>query len=184
MAQAPSRAPRCSVGREIERAVMARDFSAMGNTIMHTWGEFQKANPELAQFGVARLHGQVAYLGTISKQGLPRVHPVTPIIGADRLWLFMEPTSPKGADLRRGSGYTLHASVADTAGSNGEFYVAGSGQLIEEPVVWHLAAQHAPYTPRDRYVLFELSVERAVSTLYTADGPQRIWWRAPAAAAQ
>jgi hypothetical protein len=143
---------------------------------MHTWGEFQQANPELAQFGASRLHGQVAYLGTINIRGLPRVHPVTPIIGHDRLFLFMEPTSPKGADLRRGSGYSLHSSVADTAGSNGEFQVAGYGRLIEEQEARRLAARHAPYTPLDRYLLFELSVERAVRTLYTADGPQRTWW--------
>ena len=34
---------------------------------MSTWGEFEKANPELAQFGASRLPGQVAYLGTVSQ---------------------------------------------------------------------------------------------------------------------
>jgi hypothetical protein len=149
---------------------------------MSNWGEFEKANSELAQFGASRLHGQVAYLGTVSKRGLPRVHPVTPIIGHGRLFLFMEPTSPKGADLRRGSGYALHTSVADTSGSNGEFQVSGFGQFIEEQEARHIAAQCAPYTPLDRYVLFELSVERVMRTLYTADGPERTQWSSSAGA--
>jgi hypothetical protein len=145
---------------------------------MRSWGTFAAAQPDLAQFGAARLHGQVAYLGTVSKRGLPRVHPVTPIIGHDRLFLFMEPTSPKGADLRRSTGYCMHASVADTAGSNGEFQVSGIGRLIEDPALRQLAIAYAPYTPLERYLLFELSVEEVLRTLYTDDGPQRTRWRA------
>lgn len=144
---------------------------------MSTWGEFESAHPELAQFGASRLHGQVAYLGTINKHGLPRVHPITPIIGQDWLFVFMEPSSPKGLDLRRGSGYSLHSSVADTSGSNGEFQVSGFGRLIEAQPQRHIAAKHAPYTPLDSYILFELSVEWAMRTLHTSAGPQRTRWR-------
>jgi hypothetical protein len=61
---------------------------------MSTWGEFEKANPELAQFGASRLHGQVAYLGTVSQRGFPRVHPVTPIIGHGRLVHDLGPRGP------------------------------------------------------------------------------------------
>ena len=145
---------------------------------MQSWGTFADAQPDLAQFGAARLHGQVAYLGTVNQRGRPRVHPVTPIIGHNRLFLFMEPTSPKGTDLRRGSGYCLHASVADTAGSNGEFQVSGVGRLIEDPAIRRLAIACVPYTPLERYLLFELSVEEVLRTLYTDDGPQRTRWRA------
>jgi hypothetical protein len=89
----------------------------------------------------------------------------------------MEPASPKGGDLRRGSGYALHASVADTSGSNGEFQVLGFGQLVEAQAVRHLAIQCAPYTPLDRYILFDLTVERVMQTLYTAAGrPKRTQW--------
>ena len=38
-----------------------------------------------------------ADLATVRQDGVPRVHPVTPIIGAGGLYLFMEPTSPRGA---------------------------------------------------------------------------------------
>ncbi len=66
---------------------------------MLTWGEFAKAEPELAAFGAGRLDVPPAYLATVRRSGAPRVHPVTPIVLADGLFLFMEPTSPKGRDL-------------------------------------------------------------------------------------
>ena len=71
---------------------------------VRTWGEFAKEAPGLAAFGAELLLGaQVAYLATVRPDGVPRVHPVTPILTDDGLFLFMEPTSPKGRDLRSGA---------------------------------------------------------------------------------
>lgn len=67
---------------------------------MISWKEFAQQAPELAEFGKARFQSGVAYLGTLHADGGPRVHPVTPIIG-EQVFLFMEPTSPKGKDLQR-----------------------------------------------------------------------------------
>jgi hypothetical protein len=91
---------------------------------MASWLEFSRQAPDIAALGEARFRSGVAYLGTLRADGGPRVHPVTPIIG-EQLFLFMEPTSPKGKDLRRDGRYTLHCSVADADGGEGEFYVRG-----------------------------------------------------------
>lgn len=91
---------------------------------MASWAEFAQQAPGLAAFGAERFSSGVAYLATVTAQGAPRLHPVTPII-ADELYLFMEPTSPKGKDLQRGSGYSLHCSVADSSGGSGESMCAG-----------------------------------------------------------
>jgi hypothetical protein len=96
------------------------------------------------------------------------------------MFLFMEPTSPKGADLRRGSAYALHCGVEDNEGGGGEFLVRGKGQPINEPELRALAVAKSPYTPADRYVLFELNVESADATTYGNGGPVRQRWRAPA----
>ncbi|MCA1555037.1 MAG: pyridoxamine 5'-phosphate oxidase family protein, partial [Chloroflexi bacterium] len=77
---------------------------------MKHWANFAAAAPELAAFGAQRLHGSVAYLATIRPDGAPRVHPVTPIIGEGHLFVFMEPTSPKGKDLQRDNRYALHCA--------------------------------------------------------------------------
>src|SRR5512138_646445 len=117
---------------------------------MTSWKEFAQQAPELAAFGKARFQSGVAYLGTIRSDGGPRVHPVTPIIG-EQLFLFMEPTSPKGKDLQRDARYTLHASVEDSSGGGGEFYIRGRAKLIDNPLLREQAVQAAPYVPQKHY---------------------------------
>jgi len=79
-----------------------------------SWKALRMGAPELAEFGEQRFAGGVAYLATVKSDGAPRVHPVTPIVAPDRLFLFMEPTSPKGHDLRRDGRYALHCAVDDS----------------------------------------------------------------------
>ena len=138
-----------------------------------TWRDLEQAKPELAAAGARRLHGRVAYLATVSPDGAPRVHPVTPIVGEGHLFVFMEPTSPKGTDLRRGSRYALHSPVRDPSGSEGEFLVNGTGAAIGDPAVRAGAERNATYSPDPRYVLFVLSVKSAVLTEYVEGRPVR-----------
>lgn len=128
---------------------------------MISWGEFARLEPDLARFGADRLTSGPAYLATNRRSGAPRVHPVTPILTAEGLYLFMEPTSPKGRDLRERGWFALHNGVPDNAGSGGEFYIAGSGLAVDDPDVWTLVADSASYTPADRYHLFELQLSEA-----------------------
>ncbi len=140
-----------------------------------SWGDFEKASPELAAFGAERLHGRVSYLATTRNDGAPRVHPVTPEIGAGHLFVFMEPTSPKGKDLQRDGRFQIHCAVSDNSGESGEFWCAGRARLIEDAELRAVAAQISTYPPAERYILFELSVERAQSTVYL-DKPVRTLW--------
>ena len=124
-----------------------------------TWGAFAAAEPELAGFVAERLRAAPSYLATVRASGGPRVHPVTPIFTADGLYLFMEPTSPKGADLRERSWFALHNGVPDTAGTGGEASVSGTGHPVDDADVRATVAAAASYDPADRYVLFELLVD-------------------------
>ena len=144
-----------------------------------SWKALEDARPELAAFGVERFQKfGVAYLATIRKDGAPRVHPVTPIIGHGRLFLSMEPTSPKGHDLLRDGRYALHCTVGDSSGDSGEFYLTGRARLIDAPAVRALAVESASYAPADRYILFELDVESASSKTYTDGQVARQRWEA------
>ena len=128
---------------------------------MITWREFAAREPDLAAFGAQRLQAAPAYLATIRRSGAPRVHPVTPVVTRDGLYVFMEPTSPKGADLRHRRAYALHSGVPDMHGSGGEFLVSGEGRAIEDADVRAEAADAAPYDPAEQYVLFELTLAEA-----------------------
>jgi hypothetical protein len=133
----------------------------VGRRVSAPWGEFAAQAPELAEFGALRLAVVPAYLATVDDSGSPRVHPVTPIVGDGRLFLFMEPTSPKGDDIARRGVYALHCLVTDANGTGGEFYVRGRGERVDSPHTRAIAAKAASYTPNDRYVLFELRVAEA-----------------------
>lgn len=144
---------------------------------MTTWNTFAQQAPEIAAFGAARFQKGVAYLGTIRADGSPRVHPVTPIIG-EQLFLFMEPTSPKGKDLQRDPRFALHCAVEDSSGGSGEFYVMGRATLSHDPHLREAAVKAASYAPADRYILFVLSIESAFMNIYVEgkSTPQR--WQA------
>jgi hypothetical protein len=142
-----------------------------------SWNDLENTVPELAAFCRQRFETSVAYLATVRKDGSPRVHPVTPIVGQEYLFLFMEPTSPKGHDLRRDGRYALHSAVSDQNGTSGEVIIMGSATFIDDPAKRSLASRLASYTPADRYILFELSIESAVSTIYKDGNPVRQRWR-------
>jgi hypothetical protein len=128
---------------------------------MSSWGEFEAAHPALASFGAERLLHPPAYLATVRADGSPRVHPVTPVIGAGQLFVFMEPKSPKGRDLRERRTYALHNAVQDTHGTGGEFYVVGTATLVEDQQLRTLAVKAASYSPEEQYILFQLDVTEA-----------------------
>ncbi|TMB70778.1 MAG: pyridoxamine 5'-phosphate oxidase [Chloroflexi bacterium] len=145
---------------------------------MTSWGQFAEAAPELAAFGEERFRAaEVAYLATVRADGSPRVHPFTPILSDGRLFAFMEPTSPKGHDLRRDPRYSIHSLVTDQQGSDGEFLVSGRATMVDDAKVRTTTAEAAPYDPAERYVLFELSVEEAAATVYEGLEPVRRRWR-------
>jgi hypothetical protein len=143
---------------------------------MTTWKEFATQSPQLAEFGKARFGLGVAYLGTIRPDGSPRIHPVTPIIG-DELYIFMEPTSPKGKDLQRDARYTLHSAVENSGGGGGEFYIRGQARLTSDPSDRKLAIAYATYEIQDRYILFGLSVTHAFMNQYVNGNPVIQRWQ-------
>lgn len=126
-----------------------------------TWGEFADRAPQLASFGAERLSTRPAYLATLRSQVIPRVHPVTPIITPQALFIFMEPTSPKRRDIDEREWFSLHNGVPDDEGTGGEFFVTGRGVGVDDAVLRALAAEAASYDPADHHLLFELRITEA-----------------------
>jgi hypothetical protein len=145
-----------------------------------TWDLLARAAPELATFGEARLHDQIAYLATVRRDGSPRLHPVRPIVGDGHLFVYMEPTSPKGHDLRHDGRYVLHCSATDPGGQPWElheFGVEGRATPIDDAATRDLANSATSFPRDEHFVLFELTVELASSTEYDTTGrPIRQRW--------
>jgi hypothetical protein len=142
-----------------------------------TWKLLEEQQPELAAFGCERLNGKVAYLATIRKDGSPRLHPMTPIIGRSHFFVFMEPTSPKGHDLQHDGRFAIHCAVSDNSGASGEFNITGHAHRVDGAELRALAVSLASYTPADRYILFEFDIESAASTDYAEGRAVRRLWK-------
>jgi Pyridoxamine 5'-phosphate oxidase len=144
-----------------------------------SWQDLAEAAPELATFGAERLHDQVAYLATMKPDGAPRLSPVRPVVTGGRLFLFTEPASPKVRDLESDARYALHGTAtSDQPWDLREFAVEGTARRVTDSNI-RTAANAGSAFPRDeRFLLFELDVSAALSTVYGPDGrPRRQRWR-------
>ena len=147
-----------------------------------SWQALAARSSELAAFGAPRLHDQVAYLATVKADGAPRLHPVRPVVSADRLFVFIGPTSPKVQDLRRDGRYALHCTATgDQPWDLKEFCVEGVARPVDDPADRAVANSGTSF-PRDaQFVLFELDISSALSTEFGPDGrPVHQRWSATA----
>lgn len=142
-----------------------------------SWQALIDGNPELAGYGAGRFNGRVAYLSTVDTGGNPRVHPVSPQLKDNRLFLYMYPTSPKGKDLKRGSRYALHCGVEDDSGGKGEFWVKGVAHQNENLADWLLIHPEREEQFGTKYILFELDIDQAFSMQYTSDENVVLRWK-------
>ncbi len=100
---------------------------------MH-WNEFANAAPDLARLGEERLEKWgLCLVGTIRKDGTPRISPVEPIIIGGRLYLGMMWRSKKALDLLRDPRCLVHSVITDKAGTEGEFKLRGRAIDIGDP---------------------------------------------------
>lgn len=140
------------------------------------WGVLEKEDVALAAFGQERLDGKVAYLATTRKDGRPRAHPVTPVIGEGHLFIFLEPSSPRTRELDENADFCLHCAMSDSSGSSGEFQVTGLAVQADDPATRRLAESVCSFRPSVRSQLFELFITEALSTEYPGGQPRRRRW--------
>jgi hypothetical protein len=98
------------------------------------WSEFAEAQPRLAALGQQRLvEPGVLLVGTIRRDGTPRISPVEPLLWERDLWLSMLLGSYKAADLHRDPRLLLHSVVTGPDGAPGEYKLRG--HALEETAI-------------------------------------------------
>ena len=91
-----------------------------------TWQQFAESAPELAALGEAQFaRTGLALVGTLRRDGWPRISPVEPFIVDGQLYLGMTWRSVKALDLLRDPRCVVHSTVSDREGTEGEFKVYG-----------------------------------------------------------
>jgi hypothetical protein len=149
-----------------------------------TFDRMASEAPELAgkareRFGATGL----ALVGTLRRDGWPRISPVEPLLFDGRLYLGMMPSSTKSLDLGRDPRCLVHSTVSDKDGTDGEVKLYGHAVRVtdaaeierycvalEEAIGWR------PGGPDD-FDLWELRITSG-AYVHFAEGAQSIaTWR-------
>ena len=127
---------------------------------MSTWADFEQAAPELAADARGRIdrHGFML-LGTIRRDGTPRISPVEVRIVGGELALCLVRESTKVRDVRRDARVLLHSPVLNSDDPNSELKLRG--RLIEVTDA-HLREAAALWTPPPELDVFVFHLEGAV----------------------
>jgi hypothetical protein len=128
------------------------------------WAEFEEAAPEIARLGRERfVRAGVALLGTLRRDGSPRISPVEPHFVSGHLLFAAMSWSVKARDLERDPRCVLHSAVSDPDGSEDEFKLFGRAGRVEDQELregdreaWWVS--RPPGSAR----VFDLSIERGV----------------------
>jgi hypothetical protein len=98
------------------------------------WQEFAAQAPELAGLGEDRLRArELCLVGTIRKNGWPRISPVEPDFVNGELTLGMMWRSPKALDLLRDPRLVVHSVVSNRMGTEGDFKAYGRAVEVSDP---------------------------------------------------
>jgi hypothetical protein len=98
------------------------------------WADFELQQPRFAALGREKLAGPgVVLVGTIRRDGSPRISPVEPMFWNGDLWLSMGLGTMKARDLRRDSRILVHSVVTNRDGGDGEFKVRGRALAEDDP---------------------------------------------------
>jgi len=98
------------------------------------WDEFERACPEIGGLVRARLErDQLVMLGTIRRDGSPRVSPCECDFAAGRLFVSMMWRSRKALDLLRDPRIAVHSVTTNKDGTDGDVKVYGRALDEQNP---------------------------------------------------
>ncbi len=100
------------------------------------WSQFKQSAPDLASLAEERFqrHGLVL-VGTLRRDGWPRISQVEPLIVDGALYLGMSYRSRKALDLLRDSRITVQTIVTNKDGTEGEVKLYGRAEDVQSPEV-------------------------------------------------
>jgi hypothetical protein len=154
---------------------------------MATWAAFTEDSPQLSQavYDLLFQYGTgMAYLGTVRRDGGPRIHPVSPMVVDGQLYCLLLDT-PKRRDLERDGRYALHSYPAEDA--DDEAYLSGWATPVPDHAQVNRVTRAVNADTNGRWRLFVLSIDvvaltrRELGYWRTA---QREVWHDPARSSQ
>jgi hypothetical protein len=136
----------------------------MGSTAgLASWRDLELGAPQVARLGAARLDAApVAMLGTLRRDGSPRVSPIEPSIVNGRLLVGAMTWSAKAADLRRDPRYVLHSTVTGADTGEGELKLHGLAAEADPAARGEAAGAWWSGQPPGTAIVFQLRIGLAL----------------------
>ena len=148
---------------------------------MASWNDFASAAPELAAAGIERFERTgLVLVGSIRRDGFPRLSPVEPVFLGGSLYLGMMYRSTKALDLYREPRCLVHNTVANKDGTDGEFKVYGRARPIagadERDRYGAALFEKIGWRPEGDFDLFVVDIEQVAFVVF-GDGKQiiKVW---------
>ncbi len=147
-----------------------------------SWGRFAADAGPLAELARRRVEEPgLVLVGTLRRDGGPRISPVEPLIVDDRLYLGMMWRSMKALDLRRDPRCVVHSIVTTTEGTDGDMKLYGRAVEVtgaDERDRYGVALfDRIGWRPPGDFHLFALDIEE-VGYFRVERSVHRVWhWR-------
>jgi uncharacterized pyridoxamine 5'-phosphate oxidase family protein len=142
------------------------------------WAEVEATQPRLATVGLEKLgEPGVVLVGTVRRDGSPRITPVEPFFWEGELWLMMGRGSWKARDLMRDPRVVVHSIVTSPDGKAGEYKVRGRAVVEEDADVNEQVAEAVAnakdYTPvPGKFHLFRVDADDVTFVRWGEDNDQ------------
>jgi hypothetical protein len=129
------------------------------------WEEFAEACPEFADLAGDRFRkDELVMLGTIRRNGWPRISPCEVDVAAGHLFLGMMWRSPKALDLLRDPRVVVHSVTCNREGTDGDIKIYGHARGVPQDdlrsAYRDAIRARIDWAPEEgRYHLFSVDVE-------------------------
>jgi hypothetical protein len=146
------------------------------------WAEFAEACPEFGDLATGRFRkDQLVMVGTLRKDGSPRISPCEVDVAAGHLFLGMMWRSPKALDLRRDPRIAVHSVTRNREGTDGDIKIYGRALDVTDAYLRsaYRGAIRAriDWAPTEgRYHLFSVDVGSAGYIRFTGDSAETWAW--------
>jgi Pyridoxamine 5'-phosphate oxidase len=101
-----------------------------------SWHALEQGAPDIATLAAERFdRDRLALLGTLRRDGRPRISPIAPYLARGELLLGAMRRSAKARDLVRDPRCVVHSAVTDPHGGDGELKLSGRAREVTDPAV-------------------------------------------------
>ena len=137
--------------------------AAIVNRVPAIWQDLEFGAPQIARLGMTRLNAAgVALLGTLRRDGSPRISPVEPHLAEGQLLVGAMTRSWKADDLLRDPRCILHSTVTGPDTGEGELKLYGSAVEAGQHLRGVAAEAWWSAWPPDKAIVFSLHIDQAV----------------------